>query len=401
MRILGLEITRSRDPDAIVPVTSNLNNYVYLDAGLGEDLKIFKNVQNFIAKEFTKINLNVDTNIPNADKINYLLNLQPNSQITANTLLFNFATGMLKHGRVYYKVVKTPKSYDSFDIKYLKEGYMKGYKEFKAPYLKMKEPTNLLSKYSDLISSLSTSHSSSVIEIASDISTRDDSTPVEDQMEKRLTTAGNQIQKHGMFFTQRNETAKDHANVTQPDGTALEDLKNLIYENFNISGKLLDGTYTETNYKAFWATQLQPLASTLEELLDIAFVPYENFVKGEKIKALMNLMQFATLDSLQNMATHALYYGFMTANEVRENFGLDPYELDYGNVIYSNANAVSVNYAMFGKNARTIDFTKKNDGSKPAVSPDELDSIMQSISDGKMTVNAAREKLGLCKLEEL
>ena len=82
-----------------------------------------------------------------------------------------------------------------------------------------------------------------------------------------MAAVNNQIKRFGSFLTNTNESTKDHANLTNPDGTALADLRALIYEQLHISSKLLDGSYTEEEYRAFYASQLRPLMGAFEELM--------------------------------------------------------------------------------------------------------------------------------------
>ena len=75
--------------------------------------------------------------------------------------------------------------------------------------------------------------------------TRVRSADFQNKSNPRLTAVNNQIKRFGSFLTNTNESTKDHANLTNPDGTALADLRALIYGQPHISSKLLDGSYSE------------------------------------------------------------------------------------------------------------------------------------------------------------
>lgn len=334
---------QSRTPDYVVPLTSNLNNEIYFNANDYGTLNLFTKVAEFVAIEFTKVKFVFD-NVPNSQRLDYLLNLNPNDKQTGNQLLYEFALGILRGGRVYYKIDKpsNAKAISAIKISRTKDA---GFKEFTYTQLKLNLPSNLTSQYSDLIAKLSTSHSNGAIMIKSKLKGENNLDPQQTnaRMDNRLTVADEQIKKHGKFFAYDNEEASVLNNVVSPDSVALNDLKTLIYEHMNISPKMLSGAYTEEDYRAFYAKQLQPLIGALEELLNAELIDYDTYIGGGKISVILDLMQFATLESFTQMAKEAVYAGYLTTDEIRRTLGKEDYDDGYGKLIYSNKNAVILN----------------------------------------------------------
>lgn len=330
-------------PDYVVPMTDNLNNNIYFNIDKYGSLDLFKRVAEFIAIEFTKVKFVFD-NVPNSQRLDYLLNLNPNDKQTGNQLLYEFAMGLLKSGQVYYKIEK-PREAKAVKSISISRTYQKGYKLFEYRQLMLSLPTNLTTQYSDLISKLSTAHTNGAIMIKSKLKGENSTDPekMNQSMENRLRSADKQIKEHGKFFAFENEEASVLNNITSPDAVALNDLKSLIYEHMNISPKMLNGAYNEEDYRAFYAKQLQPLIGALEELLNSDIIDYDTYINNGKISVILDLMQFATLESFTKMAKEALYAGYLTADEIRRTLGKEDFADGYGNLYFSNKNAVILN----------------------------------------------------------
>lgn len=311
------------------------NNINFNVDGLKE-LNLYQNVREFIAKEFTKVKFTISDEIPNVQRMDYLLNLAPNSSQTANDMLYDFAFGMLSSGCIYYRVVKNDRAITQI---YLSRTAMPGYTKFEKSYLRISKPTKLLAQYAKLLSTLSSDRTDSIIEISTRLESPTEDTTVEDQVNARLGAINEEINESGLFLIQNGEETKDHPNIKKPGPEALQDLKSLIYESYNINQKILQGSYSEEDYRAFWATQLQPLANALEELFNYALLDYNTWTSGARIGVIMDLQQFSTLASFRDFADKGLYDGFLNADEVRTTLGKEPLKNGVGKIYYSNANA--------------------------------------------------------------
>lgn len=354
MNIFSRAISRWREPDLIAPVAPNVNNYIYLDPNTA-NLDLFQDTAKFVAKEFTKVKITVNSGTPNRDQLTYLLNLKPNNDQTANDLLFNFAYGLLRSGVVWYRVTSSPKMVTALEISRVPKA---GFKQFKAQHLKLVVPSTLIEQYSKLIATLSTQHSANVMEINSAIKAADANDPnaqtqMDEKINNRLARVNSNIRQFGMFFTNPNEQTKDHANLTQPDGVALDDLRNMIYEQLHINPKMLSGAYSESDYRAFYATHLQPLSAALEDLLNSALLTREQYLTGNRIEVILDLLQFATLESFTKMAKEAIYSGYLQLDDVRHSLGKEDYPDGLGKIIFSNKNAVALNNEEINKLLQT------------------------------------------------
>ena len=341
MSFLGHFITKNRDPDVTVPITSNLNSEYYFDPDTDADLNLFKHVNRFVAQEFTKVIISFTDDVPSRDSLSWLFNVNPNNNQTGNQLLYVFAKSLLDHGVVYYKLSKPAGStLQSFEISAVEKP---GFSPFKAPQIRQHLPRTLIQQYSDLLTRLSTKQTTNALEINTKL--RADTTPdqVNAKIEGRLKQLRSQISRFGAFTTIGDETSKDHAGLAKPDAEALEDLRNLIYETLSISPRLLSGTYTEEDYRAFYSTHLMPLKGALEELITQTVIGRDGYIKGERVSVILDLLQFSTLESFTNLAKQGLYNGYLTADEIRAVLGKDKYPNGLGQLVMTNKNAVVLN----------------------------------------------------------
>lgn len=343
MSIFGALFGRNNEPDLVIPMGDNLNNYIYLDPDL-QNFDIFKDIAKLISSEFTKSIISFSGNISNKAQLNYLLNLKPNNDQTANQMFFAFAHGLLRRGFVWYKINQPAgaKMVQSIEIS---EVNKTGFKQFLYPSLKIRVPSDILDKYANLLANVSTTHSAGAIEVNSRLKgdLKDDKKAQNQAMGSRLAVIQNQIRKFGLFFTVSGESTKLHQNVTQPDATALKDLKNLIYEHLHINPSILSGDYNEIQYRAFYAVYIKPLSMAFEEFLNSNLLSVSDYKGGARISVILDLMQFATLADFTSFANKATYNGWLTNDEIRQTLGKEPYENGFGEVIYSNKNAVAIN----------------------------------------------------------
>ena len=342
MNFLGSIFNLAREPDAVVPLDKNVSNYIYLEPhGDYRDYNLFEHINSFVAREFTKVIISLKGEVPAKASLDYLLNVRPNGDQTGNQLLYVFAKSMLDHGFCYYRVDRpSGKTIKSFELSAVSKP---GFKKFEGKYLKTTVPQNLLDQYSKLLYSLSNKQSSNVLEVNTKL--KADTTPeqVSSKLAERLTALRNQINKFSAFTTVQDESSKDHQGLTIPDGTALDDLRTLIYEELNINPKILTGDYDESAYRAFYASHLAPLSHALEELLNSAVIGRDTYITGARADVILDLMQFSTLESFTQMAKEGIYNGYLTADEVREALGKEKFPNGLGELIMSNKNAVALN----------------------------------------------------------
>ncbi len=80
-----------------------------------------------------------------------------------------------------------------------------------------------------------------------------------------------------------------------------------------------------------------------EELLNAELFDYNSYIAGSRIKLILDLVQFATLESFTTFAKETLYTGTTVNDDLRENLGLEAYPDGLGQIIFSNKNAVALN----------------------------------------------------------
>lgn len=320
-------------PAYIVPITSNLNNNIYFDTNNGG--QIFQNISAFIAKEFTKSKIVLD-NVPNRQRLDYMLNLRPNEDQTANEVLYTFALGLLKNGYIYYKVVGSAKAPEKL---YISLTNKTGYKQYKQDQLKLRLPSRLNAQYTKLINNLSTEKRTSRLHLKTTLRFKD--ADFNAQAEERLRLLVSQAENAGGFVSSPNEEITSvPMDIVQPKADALSDLKTLIYEHLNLSPEILSGGYNEVQYRAFYGTHLAPVSMAFEEFLNYQFLTYEAYIAGSKISVILDLMQTASLESFTEMARQGIYNGYLSPDEARQRLGLMPIANGLGGSYFTNKNAL-------------------------------------------------------------
>lgn len=330
---------KNHEPDLVVKGPGGIDVLMYNIDNTYNSMNAFRNASDFIAREFTKVIFSL-SNVPNEKSIEYMLSLKPNDNQTSNEFLYEFAKGVLVGGRVYYRVKRNDKVVTSIEFsRYLKNGFQ----EFEANYLKMRVPSELLDQYEDTLNRMSSVAPVNSIELETKVNARDDPQEVINEMDNRLQRMRAQLQKYGAFTTVTGEKATDHPNTVKPDKAVLEDLKQLIYEQLNVNPKVLTGDYSEADYRAFYATHIQPISAALEDFLNQVVLTKEAWQNGSRIEVILDLLQFATLSDYTNYADKMVRGGMLMPDEGRHRLGLKNLPDNLGKIVYSNKNAVAIN----------------------------------------------------------
>lgn len=336
---LGKFFGKNHEPDVVVKGPGGLDVLMYNVDNTYNSMNAFRNASDFIAREFTKVIFSL-SNVPNDKSVDYMLSLRPNENQTSNEFLYEFAKGVLVGGRVYYRVKRNDKVVTSIEFSRYKKN---GFQEFEAGYLKMRVPSGLLDQYEDTLNKMSSIAPVNAIELETKVNARDDPQEVIQEMDNRLSRMRAQLQKYGAFTTVTGEKATDHANTVKPDKAVLEDLKQLIYEQLNINPKVLTGDYSEADYRAFYATHIQPISAALEDFLNQVILTPEAWKNGSRIEVILDLLQFATLTDYTNYADKMVRGGMLMPDEGRHRLGLKDLPDNLGKIVYSNKNAVAIN----------------------------------------------------------
>lgn len=110
------------------------------------------------------------------------------------------------------------------------------------------------------------------------------------------------------------------------DDAQIDSVKKKIYEYLGISESIVNSTYNEDEWSAFYESVLEPLALQFSlELTDKVFTPREQTF-GNKIVFESNRLQFASNESKTNMLKELVPMGIMSLNEARSIMNLSPVE---------------------------------------------------------------------------
>ena len=140
-----------------------------------------------------------------------------------------------------------------------------------------------------------------------------------------------------------NEASTEHANSVKPDSAVLGDIKQMIYEQLNINPDVLTGKYNEVDYRAFYATHIQPISSALEDFLNQIVLTEQAWKAGARIEVIMDLLQFATLADYTNFTDKMLRSTMLMPDEGRRKIGMKNLPDGIGRSIFATKNYVILN----------------------------------------------------------
>lgn len=366
----------NKEPDAVVPITSNLDNYIYLNPEPGE-LDLYKGVTRLIASEFAKVSISFNSLTPDRDSLAYLVQVSPNNDQTPDEMLHEFAKSLLDLGQVWFKVTTTNGHVSSLAFSRVQKP---GFTVLKASRLRLRKPDHLIDQYSDLLGTLSTTHSGNVLQLHTAVNTDANLEQFRAKTNDRLSTLRQQSERFGAFATVEDEKVTQYPNATQPDGTALSDLRGLIAQELHVAPAILDGSYNETEYRAFYQTHILPLASELRSFLNRVLLTRQEYIKGARCSVVMDLTKVATLSDFTNMAKESIYSGYMTADEIREILGRDPYPDELGDIIFTNKNAVPLTKLPEAANGQG--FAADDNTTKGSEQNDETIQGLEDVGNG-------------------
>src|SRR5699024_1810892 len=126
------------------------------------------------------------------------------------------------------------------------------------------------------------------------------------------------------------------------DDKQIDSIKKKIYEYLGISESIVNSTYTENEWSAFYESVIEPLSLQLSlELTEKVFTQREQSF-GNRIIFESNRLQFASNESKTKMLKELIPMGLLTLNDAREILNIPP-EKD------SNKRLQSLNYVNHDK----------------------------------------------------
>lgn len=108
--------------------------------------------------------------------------------------------------------------------------------------------------------------------------------------------------------------------IVDADQRAL--IENNIMKYFGISSKILDNSFDEDGWNAFYEGRVEPLAIQLSQVLTRMLYTQREQELGHYIIASANRLQYASNNTKLNIVTQLMDRGILTANEGREIFNM-------------------------------------------------------------------------------
>ena len=115
-----------------------------------------------------------------------------------------------------------------------------------------------------------------------------------------------------------------HVDNTTFDAAQMQLARDNIYKYFGVSEKLINGTYDESEFIAFYESVIEPLAVKLSQAFTVALFTKKEQGHGNEIMFETNRLNYISVASKINIAKQLLPAGILTINDARELFGYAP-----------------------------------------------------------------------------
>lgn len=108
--------------------------------------------------------------------------------------------------------------------------------------------------------------------------------------------------------------------------TQSQFLRENVYRYYNINEKILNASYTESDWNAFYEATIEPIAIQLSLEFTFKLLSERERGFGNKIIFTANRLQYATLQTRVNLGAQLFDRGIITINEYREMMYFEPIE---------------------------------------------------------------------------
>ena len=115
-----------------------------------------------------------------------------------------------------------------------------------------------------------------------------------------------------------------HVENTTFDAAQMTYARDNIYKYFGVSEKLINGTYDESEFIAFYESVIEPLAVKLSQAFTVALFTKREQGFGNEVMFETNRLNYISVASKINIAKQLLPAGILTINDARELFGYAP-----------------------------------------------------------------------------
>lgn len=108
--------------------------------------------------------------------------------------------------------------------------------------------------------------------------------------------------------------------------TQSQFLRENLYRYYNVNEKILNSSYTESEWNAFYEAVIEPIAIQLSLEFTFKLLTEREIGFGNKIIFTANRLQYATLQTRVNLGAQLFDRGIITINEFREMMYFEPIE---------------------------------------------------------------------------
>lgn len=108
------------------------------------------------------------------------------------------------------------------------------------------------------------------------------------------------------------------------DSSQVEHIKNNVFSYFGVNEKILQNSFTEDEWNAFYEGKIEPFAIQLSLVMSNMTFTEREIAFGNQIIFTANRLQYASNQSKLNIVTQLFDRGFLTHNEGREIFNMTP-----------------------------------------------------------------------------
>lgn len=335
-------------------------NSVKFDDHVDYSSNFVTSINNFIAREFAKLEFRhkiyttlQDGTQTKEDKLNSdiyeTLTYAANDEDSNTVWRTKMINTLLTAGRVYLK----PKYDNTYSLKSLPITTAEEFKKNKNDVIVLVSPfvsnDNNTSLFDALLSSIANDISNQPmkaylkINAAINSANSDFATKAKEQL--AVMSDVSSINGIGILDgkTELIELKNKYSSI---DAETVKVVKQEVLNAYNFSEKLLNGQYSETDYKNFFESVIRPLIDQIEKeftyklLSNNARINTGKKTSFERIKLEVDMFKFASVSDLISLTNVNTNGSILTVNEVRKLYNVEP--IVGGDVFRTNLNSVEI-----------------------------------------------------------
>ena len=127
------------------------------------------------------------------------------------------------------------------------------------------------------------------------------------------------------------------------DADQIKAIQENVFNYFGCSKEILQNTFTSQQWAAYYEGKIEPFALQLSLVMTNMTFTSEQKTRGNEIQFTANRLQYATNEEKLKIGTDGIDRGFLSRNEVREIFNMEP--IEGGDEYVIRAEYVSANKA--------------------------------------------------------